>query len=76
MNIKGEHEDRIYVERTFIRELMKVQDDREERLFQELFPHYKDLIDEENFRENLFDYIYNYDGGEDFGGRLEELGYV
>ena len=65
MKIKGEWEDDIYKTMQFIQELAKVQDDYYFKLMDKLKEDdiVKEFIDEADFDNWLFDYIFN-DGSE------------
>lgn len=65
--ITAEHEDKIYPVWTFIQELSKVQDERFQKLLDEIYPTYSEEITKNKFTELLSDYVFNYDGLESFG---------
>lgn len=68
MEIKGKWEDLIYKNKEFIRELKTVIDSYYDSLVFELE---NDGFDNE-YEENLFDYIFNYDGEEEFEEYLKK----
>ena len=61
--IKGEWEDLIYKNKEFIRELRKVADDYYDSL---VFEMENDGFDKEKYEDCLFEYIFNYDGDDEF----------
>tara|TARA_R110002153_G_scaffold45929_3_gene129360 strand:- start:7862 stop:8113 length:252 start_codon:yes stop_codon:yes gene_type:complete len=62
-NISGKWEDSIFAAKNFIQELSKVQDERFDKIFQELQEEgFSDQFDsEDEAKDYLFDYIYNED---------------
>ena len=62
-NISGKWEDSIFAVKNFIQELSKVQDERFDKIFQELQEEgFSDQFDsEDEAKDYLFDYIYNED---------------
>lgn len=75
MDITAKHEDLIYPQRMFLRELEEIQEERFNKLLEEIYPEYQESIDKDLFTSFLNDYIFNYDEDLSFEEFLELFGY-